>query len=165
VVAATHRDLRTMGITGQFRPDLAQRLMGVEIAATPLNERREDLEAVIGEVLRGLTLNPEALERMRAHTWPGDIAEVEKVLWHAVRHADGAAVIEAAHLPVLLAAEEEPEPTGSMERLEDIVQQHVLGVLTRCGGNKLRAAEVLGISRSTLYRMLETCVGQGYREA
>ncbi|SFS18478.1 two-component system, NtrC family, response regulator HydG [Granulicella pectinivorans] len=164
VVAATHRDLRTMGITGQFRPDLAQRLMGVEIAAPPLHARPEDLEAVIQEVLRGagLTLSDEALERMKAHTWPGDIAELEKALWDAARTADGAPVMEAAHLPVLLEANDGPDPAGSMERLEDVVQQHVLGVLTRCGGNKLRAAEVLGISRSTLYRMLETCVGQGY---
>jgi DNA-binding NtrC family response regulator len=171
VVAATHRDLRTMGITGQFRPDLAQRLMGVEIASVPLSERREDLEAVIGEVLRrvggdrGLTLGDEALARMREHTWPGDVAEVEKVLWEASRSAGGADSIEAEHLPRLLEAEEVSERMGSMERLEDVVQQHVLGVLTRCGGNKLRAAEVLGISRSTLYRMLETCVGSGFGQA
>jgi DNA-binding NtrC family response regulator len=167
VVAATHRDLRTMGITGQFRPDLAQRLMGVEIASAPLGERPQDLDAVIAEVLRGdrgLSLSDEALGRMRAHGWPGDIAEVEKVLWDAVRSADGALVIEAEHLPQMFEADEEPEPAGSMDRLEDVVQQHVLGVLTRCGGNKLRAAEVLGISRSTLYRMLETCVGQEYGE-
>ena len=168
VVAATHRDLRTMGITGQFRPDLAQRLMGVEIASTPLNERREDLDAVIGEVLRRiggdreLSLADEALARMKEHIWPGDIAEVEKVLWEAVRSAGGSDLIEAEHLPRLLQADDIMVATGSMERLEDVVQQHVLGVLTRCGGNKLRAAEVLGISRSTLYRMLETCVGAGF---
>lgn len=168
VVAATHRDLRTMGITGQFRPDLAQRLMGVEIALTPLSERMEDLDAVTFEVLRkvagdrGLTLGEEAIARMRAHVWPGDVAEVEKVLHEAGRSADGAPLIEAAHLPQMLEAEEAQEPAGSMERLEDVVQQHVLGVLTRCGGNKLRAAEVLGISRSTLYRMLETCVHTGF---
>jgi len=168
VVAATHRDLRTMGITGQFRPDLAQRLMGVEIALTPLSERAEDLEAVIGEVLRkvggvrGLTLRCEALETMRAYAWPGDVAEVEKVLHEAVHRAEGAAWIEVAHLPRLLGAEERAETVGSMERLEDVVRQHMLGVLTRCGGNKLRAAEVLGISRSTLYRMLETYVGTGF---
>jgi DNA-binding NtrC family response regulator len=168
VVAATHRDLRTMGITGQFRPDLAQKLMGVEIASVPLSERPEDVEAVIGEVLRriggdrGLTLGDEALARMMEHTWPGDIAEIEQVLHEAVRRAGGAGVIEAEHMPHRLEVEEAPEPEGSMERLEDVVQQHVLGVLTRCGGNKLRAAEVLGISRSTLYRMLETCVGAGF---
>lgn len=168
VVAATHRDLRTMGITGQFRPDLGQRLMGVEIATTALHERMEDLEAVAGDIVRriagdrGLTLGLEAMAALQAHAWPGDIAEIERVLHEAVRNADGAHVLEAAHLPQMLDAPETAEPAGSMDRLEDVVQQHVLGVLTRCGGNKLRAAEVLGISRSTLYRMLETSVGTGF---
>ena len=169
VVAGTHRDLRTMGVTGQFRTDLAQRLMGVEIAVPALGERREDLPAVIAEVLkkvggdRDLALTDAALNRMLEHAWPGDLAEVEKAIWAATKQAEGATLLGLEHLPGLYVDEPAEEVAVKMERLQDVVQQHVLGVLTRCAGNKLRAAEVLGISRSTLYRMLESCVaGEGF---
>lgn len=169
VVAGTHRDLRTMGVTGQFRTDLAQRLMGVDIAVPALGERRGDLPAVIAEVLRKvggdreLTLTDAALARMLEHGWPGDVAEVDKTIWAAARKAEGGTLLGIEHLPALYMEEAAEDEEVKMERLQDVVQQHVLGVLTRCAGNKLRAAEVLGISRSTLYRMLESCVaGEGF---
>jgi DNA-binding NtrC family response regulator len=171
VVAGTHRDLRTMGVTGQFRPDLAQRLMGVEIAMTPLGERPEDLPAVIAETLkrvagdRMVNVGDDALAMLLDHTWPGDIAEIDRVLFVALRKAEDAAILQPEHMPELRAEDPEADDdASSMQRLEDVVQHHVLGVLTRCGGNKLRAAEVLGISRSTLYRMLESCVGDSFSE-
>ena len=167
VVAGTHRDLRTMGVTGQFRPDLAQRLMGIEIAIPALGDRREDLAVVIQEVLhciggeRELKLSSDALTKVLAHHWTGDVAEVDEVLRAAVASAGRRAMIEAGNLPELRNDEPGTDDEIRLEKLEDVVRQHVLGVLTRCGGNKLRTAEILGISRSTLYRMLETCVGEG----
>jgi transcriptional regulator of acetoin/glycerol metabolism len=70
-------------------------------------------------------------------------------------------LIEASYLPELRADETGLGDEIRMEKLQDVVRQHVLSVLTHCGGNKLRAAEILGISRSTLYRMLDT-VSDGF---
>ncbi|RXH56563.1 sigma-54-dependent transcriptional regulator [Granulicella sibirica] len=171
VVAGTSRDLRTLGVTGQFRQDLLQCLSGVELTLTPLCERRDDLPEVLAEVLRGvgrdreLILSEEARDLLLAHPWPGDLAEVECVLWEAARHAQDSFVVTAGDLPDLDGAVDISNEEGTgMERLEDVVQQHVLAVLTRCGGNKVRAAEILGISRSTLYRMLESRGGTGLLE-
>ena len=168
VVAGTHRDLRTMGVTGQFRPDLAQRLMGIELVLPPLGDRREDVPAVIHEILRclggerDLRLSPDAMARLLAHRWAGDVAEVDQVLRAAALSAGRRALIEAGNLPDLRNDTPGADDQIKLEKLEDVVRQHVLGVLTRCGGNKLRAAEILGISRSTLYRMLESSVsGEG----
>jgi transcriptional regulator of acetoin/glycerol metabolism len=168
VVTGTHRNLRTMGVTGQFRPDLAQRLMGVEIALPPLQTRPEDLRAVVGTLLRRTDLAAEpqlsepAFALLAEHTWSGDLAELDTVLRTASTAAGSAQVIAIEHLPALRPAESFVQRTTRLDRLEDVVQHHVLDVLTRCAGNKLRAAEMLGISRSTLYRMLETCVGEAF---
>ena len=167
VVGGTHRDLRTMGVTGQFRPDLAQRLMGIEITIPALADRREDLATVIEAVLYGiggereLKLSSDALARLIAHRWTGDVAEVDEVLRAAVQSAGRRSMIESGNLPEFRSVEPDAEDETGLEKLEDVIRQHVLCVLTRCGGNKLRAAEILGISRSTLYRQLES-VGDGF---
>jgi DNA-binding NtrC family response regulator len=98
-----------------------------------------------------------ALTQLQDHPWPNNLRELDHVLAQAAALADGN-FIEPRHLALA-----EPTPLSTTaptaqksERLQDVIQQHVLEVLTRCGGNKLRAAELLGISRSTLYRMLES---------
>ena len=167
LIAGTHRDLRTMSVTGQFRQDLAQRLTGIELCIPPLRARRADLPATLDEVLRAvggereLRLSADARDRLFAHTWAGDVAELNEVIRSAANAAGRRSLIEAGYLPELRAEEPSPEEEAGMEKLQDVVRQHVLNVLTRCGGNKLRAAEILGISRSTLYRMLDS-VSNGF---
>jgi transcriptional regulator with PAS, ATPase and Fis domain len=95
-----------------------------------------------------------AMERMQRYHWPGNVRELETVLRHGTLHADGE-VLEPHHLPAL-ESESTTHATKESIRLEDVAHQHVLRVLNDCRGNKLRAAELLGISRSTLYRMLES---------
>ena len=167
VVAGTHMDLHTMTLTGQFHADLLQKLGGVEIALPPLSGRRTEIapiaEAMVSDPATGSgpIIADEAMDVLRRHHWPGDLAELEKVLDSALTQANGSPVLRAEHLPAL-APEDENTPPDDSERLDEVVQRHVLAVLTRCRGNKVRAAEVLGISRSTLYRMLESRINPDF---
>ena len=166
IIASAHADLRILVSTGRFRQELHQRLATVDIVLPPLRERREDVAELARHFLGRSALlyatsvreiADEAMERMQEYHWPGNVRELESVLRKGVLQCEGE-VLQWRHLP--LSAE-----TGGLEasttdtcksaRLQDVVEQHVVRVLQDCGGNKLRAAEVLGISRSTLYRMLD----------
>lgn len=101
----------------------------------------------------------DAMERLMAHRWPGNVRELENILRNGVLLSDGAELL-ADELPEFAAADTSAtsgDGAAGVTRLEDVVERHVLHVLKSCEGNKLRAAEMLGISRSTLYRMLESC--------
>jgi len=166
MIASTIEDLRILVSTGRFRQDLYQQLATVDITVPPLRERMEDLPDLVRYFLGRLALlygrsvhevTSGAMERMQQYRWPGNLRQLESVLRNGVLQSDGG-LLELHHLPVF-AGQSEPERSttharGSV-RLQDVVEQHVLRVLKDCGGNKLRAAEVLGISRSTLYRMLD----------
>jgi DNA-binding NtrC family response regulator len=165
IITTSDRDLRTLAAIGQFRQDLCARLSAVEISVPPLRERAEDIpelaEWLLGQLADAAGQNPkvfadEAIMQLQGRLWPGNMRELERVVALAAGLAEGG-VIEPRHLLTLVEAgpatprAAAPERT---ERLHDVMQRHVLEVLTRCGGNKVRAAVLLGISRSTLYRML-----------
>lgn len=165
IIASSHEDLKVLSSTGQFRPELYQRLAMIEIGLTPLRERQEDIAPLARHFLRQFAavygkkardLSEEAIDRLVSYHWPGNVRELENVVRGAVLETDGPVVGER-HLPVFPQAEPSggAVKTGSSLRLQDVIDEHVLGVLRRCAGNKLRAAEMLGISRSTLYRMLD----------
>jgi len=173
MVASTSEDLRVLVSTGRFRQELYQRLATVQIVLPPLRERMEDLQELARHFLRRIErldaplggkrvqeIADDAMERMQEYRWPGNVRELESVLRSSVLQSEGG-VLECRHLPMLREANElgvsSAGETGSA-RLQDVVEQHVLRVLKDCGGNKLRAAEMLGISRSTLYRMLDAGV-------
>jgi two-component system response regulator HydG len=177
IIAATHRDLRTMSAIGQFHHELYARLSAVEIFVPPLRQRVEDIPILAAWLLRRLAeqtgesakmLAEATLAQLQERNWPGNLRELERVVAQAAAMAEGP-VIEARHVLGLTEPERshhiEPAPS-KVERLQDVIHQHVVEVLTRCAGNKLRAAELLGISRSTLYRMLESAdaSGQGLGE-
>jgi len=166
IIASTAENLRMLVSTGRFRQELYQRLATVEVTLPPLRERIEDLSELAGCFLGRFALlygrgdceiADEAMERMRRYQWPGNVRELESVLRNGVLQSEGD-VLEAHHLPAF-AYECEPERStrraGESLRLQDVVNRHVRHVLKDCRGNKLRAAETLGISRSTLYRMLD----------
>jgi DNA-binding NtrC family response regulator len=161
VVAASDCDLRTLAAIGQFRQDLYAHLSAVEILVPPLRQRVEDIPLMAEWMLRRLTeatgqvpkqLALETASRLQEHLWPENFRELKRVVCQAAALAEGG-VIEPRHLMPLMEPKRMPEVR--IERLHDMMERHVLDVLTRCGGNKLRAAELLGISRSTLYRMLD----------
>ena len=166
IVAASHRDLRTLSAIGQFRQDLYARLSVVEIFVPSLRQRVEDIPFLAAWLLRRVadrtgqnhkTLAEASLIHLEARLWPNNLRGLERAVAHAAALAEGL-VIEPRHLLALVEPPGNPAaavPAARLDRLQDVIQQHVLEVLTRCGGNKLRAAELLGISRSTLYRMLD----------
>jgi DNA-binding NtrC family response regulator len=164
ILASSDRDLRTLSAIGQFRQDLYSRLSAVELFVPPLRQRIEDIPVLSAWLLRRLAnqsgqspklLTEAALAQLQNRLWPNNLCELEQTISQAAALAEGT-IIEPRHLLALVEATvPTPLPTARIERLQDIIQHHVLDVLTRCGGNKLRAAELLGISRSTLYRMLD----------
>ena len=167
VIASTTDDLRTLAAAGRFRQELYQRLATVEIAVPPLRERMEDLSELAeyfldrfgrlqGNHVPGIA--PKAMQRLQEHPWPGNVRELKGAIRDAVFRSDGVLLREEDLTLLVQPPEEDCLATnaGASIRLQDVVERHVFGVLKGCGGNKLRAAEMLGISRSTLYRMLET---------
>jgi DNA-binding NtrC family response regulator len=165
ILAASDRVLRTLAAIGQFRQDLYARLSAVELQVPPLRQRVDDIPMLAELLLRRLAdesgqpakvLAELTLVQLRERQWPENLPELERVVAQAAAIAENG-TIEPRHLPApVQGVSRSPvaEPPVRLERLHDVVQRHVLEVLTRCGGNKLRAAELLGISRSTLYRML-----------
>jgi DNA-binding NtrC family response regulator len=169
IIVSTCRDLRSMAAIGGFRQDLYHRLAMVEIAVEPLRRRTEEIPRLVMHFVEKFSslyerhveaVTPEAMERLCRHRWPGNVRELENVVRNAVLQCEGdvLAVEDLSSLVELCdPADNERLAREAPARLEDVVRQHVHRVLRECSGNKVRAAEMLGISRSTLYRMLEGC--------
>ena len=167
MIASSSQDLRAMVSAGRFQQDLYHQVATLTLAVPPLRDRTEDVPELALHFLRrfalayGKTVSriaKDALDQMIRFDWPGNVRELENVIRHGVLLSEGS-VLETQALPEFAEAVVSPPSVainGGATRLEDIVEQHVLQVLKSCAGNKLRAAETLGISRSTLYRMLET---------
>ncbi|HKV94429.1 MAG TPA: sigma-54 dependent transcriptional regulator [Candidatus Angelobacter sp.] len=162
VVAATNRDLRAMVMEKRFRDDLYYRLGMVEITLPRLSERKEDLPLLLRHFLKrfadqynkeisGVTRRGQTL--LTRYNWPGNVRELENVIGSACMLAQGA-VIDAVDLPEHIRARAVNDPEDELVTLETVEQRHVLRVLEKMEGNKNRAAEILGISRATLYSIL-----------
>ncbi len=166
LVASSRCSVRQMAGQGNLIPDLAFRLTAVRFAIPPLRQRREDI-APLAQVLldricaryhqRPMCLGPGTLARLLQHNWPGNVRELASVLETAMMDAENG-VIQPADL--LISAETELHPRlqpagpGHVMSLDAAIRRHVQFVLDLNHGNKLRAARQLGISRSTLYRLL-----------
>jgi DNA-binding NtrC family response regulator len=165
MIAATSENLKILASAGRFQQELYQRFAMVEITLPPLRTRRGDIPDLakyfacqLAPLYRNKVprISDEAMERMLSYSWPGNVRELKDAMRSSLSRVEGE-VLESHHLPALI--EDVPSSTedgiAESARLQDVVEQHVLRVLKDCGGNKVRAAEVLGISRSTLYRMLD----------
>jgi len=152
VVFGCEHDLKGMVAAGRLRADVYEAIAMLEIRIAPLRERLDDIEALANSLLRRNGRNawfaPSAIALMSRQTWPGNLEELARVC-DALGAIEGA--VEAHGLPPLGGT-----PVRTAVRLDEVMQNHVMDVLQRSAGNKLKAAELLGISRSTLYRMLET---------
>lgn len=172
LVAGSVQSLRRLAATGAFRSDLAGHLTAIRFSIPPLRERREDIPLLAalflrfwiqqrGKMLRGFA--PGALARLTAYAWPGNVRELQMVVAGAALECPGQWIrpIDIPSLqgsdsasPVSLAAE--AETSVDDPNLDRAILRHIAHVLARVNGNKVRASRLLGISRSTLYRLLES---------
>ncbi len=170
VVAATNRDLREMMDRGQMREDLYYRLAVIRIDVPPLRERSGDIEAIatslgqrmakqMGRRFRGFS--PEAVGALRAYGWPGNVRELRNTVEHALVLGEGDLVglgdlpEHVAATPTMRAAAAAPSETGEARSLRDLEREGIVAALRAMGGNKQKAAGVLGIDRTTLYKKLK----------
>ncbi len=171
VVAATNRDLRAEVAAGLFREDFFFRLAAYEIVLPPLRERRSDVALLVEHFRRahaerlGLdlqtTVSAEVLAVLEGHPWPGNVRELEHVVQRLL--VDTGALSDAGKARGLLtsaaAATTAPAAVapaiGDELSLKELERLHIEAVLKRTGGNRTRAAEILGIERKSLYRKAE----------
>ncbi len=161
ILAATNVDLKVASEAGRFRKDLYYRLSVFPIVVPPLRERREDLADLAGEILstleragarRAKALDRTVVKAIERYDWPGNVRELKNALERALILSRGGPV-RPEHLPPEIAQRASPAAKESM-RLDEVERQHIERVLARVDQNRTRAAEMLGISRSTLKRKL-----------
>lgn len=162
LIAATNRDLERDVKTGQFRSDLFYRLNVIAIHLPPLRDRRDDIPLLVEGLLArhggGKRVTDEAMAVLGAYAWPGNVRELENALERALIVARGDCITPEA-LPervVSRAGERLIRNAGHAEPTLDVIERaYIRWVLEAQGGNKTRAAEVLGIDPSTLHRKLQ----------
>jgi DNA-binding NtrC family response regulator len=165
IVAATNVDVEKAVAEGRFRQDLYYRLGVVVIHLPPLRERREDipllverfLDAACAKAGRRVEITPAAMEALTAHAWPGNVRELENTIERLVVFCRGSR-IDAVDLPATLAGKPTTAPQAlfdDLPPLDELERRYLVHVLEQVGGNRTRAAEVMGIDRRTLYRMAE----------
>jgi DNA-binding NtrC family response regulator len=162
LLTATNRDLARLVEEGQFRSDLYWRLNVIGIRVPPLRERREDIPLLAEHFFQRFRaaegrkidrIGPDAMQVLVAYPWPGNVRELANVMERAVVLCRGSEIGPADLPPSLLRAR--AETTADMHTLEDHEREYILYVLSRLDGNLTRAARVLGVDRTTLWRKLK----------
>lgn len=171
IVAATNRDLEEAVEDGEFRKDLYFRLQVAEITASPLRERKDDIELLAnaflqkfvqktGRVIKGFT--EEAMILLRDYSWPGNVRELQNTIERTVilcrNEMVRAADIQLSSLGNRGAASSSDRAQPGVYRelsMADVEQEHILATLEHTGWNKSKASQILGIERSTLDRKLK----------
>jgi two-component system, NtrC family, response regulator AtoC len=167
LIAATNRDLEAEVRSGTFRADLFYRLNVVHIEMPPLRAHPEDIPLLVEHFLQSFSrqyrvspkrVTAEALERLTAYAWPGNIRELQNLIERAFALST-AETITLEDLPPAVAGWVAPEVAtedeGELPTLGDAERRLIAGALRRSGGNKKEAARLLGIDRQRLYRKIE----------
>ncbi|MFO7784770.1 MAG: sigma 54-interacting transcriptional regulator [Thermodesulfobacteriota bacterium] len=165
VLAASNQDLESMTLNGTFRDDLYHRLACIRLKIPPLRERKEEIPALTKFFLEQFAYQhqwaappvpDEAMEMLTEWDWPGNIRELMNVLLNASILAKGNP-LRPEHLTVLKGGGRAGRTASSkpFPAMIDVEKQHMLDALATTGGNKRKAAGILGISRDTLYRRMK----------
>ncbi|MBL7554947.1 MAG: sigma-54-dependent Fis family transcriptional regulator [Bdellovibrionaceae bacterium] len=163
IIAATHRDLKIMAKDGKFREDLFYRLNVVPIRVPPLRERIEDIPILVDAFIKKFaarngsmvqSATPEAMSVLMAHPWPGNVRELENVIERAIVLSPGKLIEKNV---VLGSALEEAQQNieqlhADRPTLEKLEERYIKLIMGEVKNKKDEAAEILGISRRTLYR-------------
>jgi two-component system response regulator AtoC len=173
VLAATHRDLKEAMETGEFREDLYYRLNVFRIEVPPLRDRKTDIPLLVEHFLRtredpvpGQAVSPLAMRLLQAHSWPGNVRELFSVLESARIRAGGGVRLEAQHLPEEVRENDDVGEVGEDNGLDpgsrytsnstpEAEREAILSALREAGGNRSKAARMLGMGRTTLWRKLK----------
>ncbi len=166
ILAATNRDLERAVAEGSFRRDLYFRLNVLSLRIPPLRERRQDIPLLAGHILERLSqssgrvneLSDDAMKALLAYDWPGNVRELENCLERCCALTSGL-VIHTVDLPSSITG----APTQLMAHapetrilpMADLEKQTILGTIAQLNGDKLMAARLLGIGKTTLYRKLK----------
>ncbi len=167
VISATNRDLRQLIKDGAFRDDLFYRLSVVPIHLPPLRDRTEDLPLLVKKIMDNiqqetsktqLALDDEVMDLLLGYQWPGNIRELINVLQFASVRGDGER-IQVRHLPPEVRSQRGASAYPAAHnfahpRRNKLTEEMVQDALSQSGGNKVRAAQALGVGRATLYRFL-----------
>jgi two-component system response regulator HydG len=172
ILAATNRDLEQAVMQGTFRRDLFFRLNVLSLRIPALRERRQDIPLLISHFLERVTrtsgqdkvLSDQAMKAMLAYDWPGNVRELENCLERSYAFTSGPA-IHLMDLPREIANVPLPEPTngnghGRIISIAELEKQTILKAITELNGDKLQAARLLGIGKTTLYRKLKDYAAQ-----
>jgi DNA-binding NtrC family response regulator len=160
LLTATNRDLKACVEEKTFRQDLLYRISGLPVRIPPLRERREDIAALATHFHgrfcerygKDVELPAATVDALSAGEWPGNVRELEQAMARAVALCAGPAVTAGEVLPEAPAT----PTTGLREQRKEFERAQVVNALDRTGGNRTRAAEILGISRRMLQKKLKT---------
>jgi serine/threonine-protein kinase PknK len=176
VIAATHCNLEEMVASGTFRQDLYYRLNVVQVRVPPLRERFEDIPPLVDHFLSLLaaryrrerkTVSRDALRKLCAQPWPGNVRQLEHVLLNAWLMSEGREIgVDDLELPSAVArggergkgprrAASSPPRAESKAEYKESERQRILSALTACNWNRVKAAEMVGVPRRTFYRRLK----------
>ncbi len=164
IISATNRDLETALRAGAFRQDLYFRLNVVQVKLPPLRERKSDIPLLVSFFLEKFsdpqrpvrTISEDAMRRLMSYDWPGNVRELENAIERAVALGSGP-ILHVGDLPSNLqyASVERMPESDELVPLEELERRAIFRALRETGGDKLAAARLLGIGKTTLYRKLK----------
>ena len=168
VIAASNRNLQDAAEKGEFRKDLFYRLNVVNIGLPPLRDRKDDLRLLIDHFIkfhgtgsrRLKGISRDAISAVMDYTWPGNVRELENLVERALALGLTDRIEKEDLPPAVLKANEDPAAhllatDQNIQPLEEVERAAIMMTLEKTGGDKMLAAQVLGIDRSTLYRKLK----------